>query len=523
MPKKPTNVLRAVLFTDVVGSTELAHEMGDARWTRLLEAQRRVVREQLRLNRGREIDTAGDGFLAVFEGPGDAVRCAFAIARKVQELGVNIRAGVHFGEIETSGTDVHGIVVHTGARVMSKAGAGEVLVTQTVKDLVAGATIEVQERDVFDLKGVPGTWVLFDVLGVDGEARTVPVATEETAGRRHLAAAPGLRSRTRRVLAISAAFVVVTAGVIGYLVFRPKPTYVPAAGTIARISGDRFEEPISVGEFPTALTEGNGRVWVLDRQTQVSWVNELDHTTGSRGTDGVPTGAVSGGNAIWITAGFGSGQGVDATVSRLDPASTQLTPAFQTPVDSQAITYGAGAVWVASPNTGEVTRYDPLSTAKPQTIKLPGEDAVAYPDSIAFGGIGGDAVWIGDSLSATIYRLDVSSKKINSYTVRGAPTAIAVGAGAVWIVSEQADAVYALDPTSGAPQRTIDVGSRGCNAPTTIAINKEAVWITCSASQRVIGIDPARGAVSTSLAVAGTPAALTTAKDGSVWAAVQPR
>ena len=108
MPKKPTTVLRAVLFTDVVGSTELARELGDQRWTRLLQAHRRIVRDQLRANRGREVDTAGDGFFAVFEGPTDAVRCAFAVARKVQVLGLDIRAGIHFGEIETSGTDAHG-------------------------------------------------------------------------------------------------------------------------------------------------------------------------------------------------------------------------------------------------------------------------------------------------------------------------------------------------------------------------------------------------------------------------------
>ena len=102
MPKKGTTALRAVMFTDVVGSTELAREMGDVRWSRLLAAQRRVIRAELKAAGGHEIDTAGDGFFAVFDGPADAVRCAFVACQKVQDLGLDIRAGVHFGEVETS-------------------------------------------------------------------------------------------------------------------------------------------------------------------------------------------------------------------------------------------------------------------------------------------------------------------------------------------------------------------------------------------------------------------------------------
>ncbi|MBA3690455.1 MAG: adenylate/guanylate cyclase domain-containing protein, partial [Actinobacteria bacterium] len=118
VPKPAETALRAVLFTDVVGSTELAREMGDVRWSRLLAAQRRVVRAELKRHHGREVDTAGDGFFAVFDGPAHAVRCGFAACRGVQDLGLDIRAGVHFGEVEMTGGGVHGIVVHTGARVM---------------------------------------------------------------------------------------------------------------------------------------------------------------------------------------------------------------------------------------------------------------------------------------------------------------------------------------------------------------------------------------------------------------------
>ncbi len=524
VPKTSKAALRAILFTDVVGSTELAHELGDERWARLLEAQRRIIREQLRANRGREVDTAGDGFFAVFEGPADAVRCAFFAAREVQELGLDIRAGVHFGEIEMSGNDAHGIVVHTGARVMGQAGAAEVLITQTVKDLVAGARFGLTERGAVDLKGVPGTWTLFDVSKVDDQLRPDPIAEATVASERRERASAGRPPLRRPRWLIPAAIVGVLAlALAGFVALRPDATRVPTAGTVTRIDGDRFERPIAVGSFPISLTEGEGRVWVMDRQSQVYWVQERDNTTGSRGTDGVPTGAVAGGGAVWITAGFGTGRGPDATVSRLDPASGQLGAAFDTPIGSQAIAYGAGAVWVADRNTADVTRYDPVARTS-ATIALPSSDPGARPDSIAFGTLGGEAAWVGDALAPNVYRVDASgSNTVRTYTVGGAPSSIAIGFDAIWVASEHADAVFALDPDTGAIRTTIDLGAQGCNAPVSIAVGADGVWVACSLSQRVVRIDPGETEATLSLPVDGIPAALTTAGDGSVWVAVEPR
>jgi len=522
VPKKRTTLLRAILFTDVVGSTELARELGDERWTRLLQAHRRIVRDELRANHGREIDTAGDGFFATFEGPADAVRCAFAIAHKVQALGIDIRAGVHFGEIEMAGNDAHGIVVHTGARVMSKATAAEVLITQTVKDLVAGARFETVERDTFELKGVPGTWTLFDVVAVDDEARPRALDPREGIELRQASSMAGRQRTSRRWVVAGVALGVVAAAAIGFLVLRPPATYVPGPGTIARIDGTRFDQPIAVGGFPMALTVGNGRVWVMDRQSQVYWVGEDGGSPGSRGTEGVPTGAASGGDAVWITSGFGSGTGPDGAVSRLDPSTTELAQAFGTPVGSQAIAFGAGVVWVADPNTATVTRYDPVSKQTTR-IPMPAADPAPRPDSIAYGDLGGSAVWIGDSASTNVYRIDVATNKVRTYTVGAVPTALAVGADAVWVASEPADAVYALDPRTGALRTSIDTNTLGCDAPRSIAIGGNVIWVACSASERVIGIDPASVSLSANLAVAGIPIAVTTGQDGSVWVGVQPR
>jgi class 3 adenylate cyclase len=158
-------VLATVLFTDVVGSTERAAALGDRQWRDLLEAHHGVVRQQLARFRGREIDTAGDGFLAAFDGPARATRAACAIVAAVGRLGLDIRVGIHTGECELIGDKLGGIAVHTGARVASLARPGEVLVSSTVKDLVAGSGLGFEDRGAHVLKGIPGEWRLYAVAG----------------------------------------------------------------------------------------------------------------------------------------------------------------------------------------------------------------------------------------------------------------------------------------------------------------------------------------------------------------------
>jgi pimeloyl-ACP methyl ester carboxylesterase len=160
---EPDRVLATVLFTDIVGSSERAASLGDRRWKDLLESHHSVIRHELALFRGREIDTAGDGFLAAFDGPARAVRCACAIMDGVHSLGIEVRAGLHTGECETMGQKLGGIAVHIGSRVAAMAQAGEVWVSSTVKDLVAGSGLSFQDRGVCPLKGIPGAWNLFKV------------------------------------------------------------------------------------------------------------------------------------------------------------------------------------------------------------------------------------------------------------------------------------------------------------------------------------------------------------------------
>ncbi len=161
--RQPDRVLATVLFTDIVGSTERAAELGDERWRELLASHEAIVRDELERHRGREVKMLGDGVLATFDGPARAIHCARGICEEVRALGIEIRAGLHTGECEMLNGDVGGIAVHTGARVSGKAAAGEVLVSSTVKDLVAGSGIEFEDRGVHQLKGVPGEWRLFAV------------------------------------------------------------------------------------------------------------------------------------------------------------------------------------------------------------------------------------------------------------------------------------------------------------------------------------------------------------------------
>jgi class 3 adenylate cyclase len=161
-------VLTTVLFTDIVGSTEQAAQLGDRRWRTRLDDHDRVVRGELRRFRGREVNTTGDGFVAAFDGPARAIRCARSIVERMRPIGIEVRAGMHTGECEIRGDDLGGLAVHIAARVGSVGAPGEVVVSGTVRDLVVGSGIEFADRGERELKGVPGMWKLFAVAGGSG-------------------------------------------------------------------------------------------------------------------------------------------------------------------------------------------------------------------------------------------------------------------------------------------------------------------------------------------------------------------
>ncbi|MGH3117104.1 MAG: adenylate/guanylate cyclase domain-containing protein [Gaiellales bacterium] len=163
---EPDRVLTTVLFTDLVGATARAAELGDSAWRDLLTRHHGLIRREITLYRGREVDTAGDGLFATFDGPARAIRCANAIRSGLRDLQLDVRVGVHTGECELVGDKPAGIAVHTGARIAAEAGAGEILVSSTVKDLVAGSGISFDDRGTHALKGVPDEWRLYAVTSL---------------------------------------------------------------------------------------------------------------------------------------------------------------------------------------------------------------------------------------------------------------------------------------------------------------------------------------------------------------------
>jgi class 3 adenylate cyclase len=205
--RAPDRLLATVLFTDLVSSTERAAALGDARWRSFLERHDEVVREELSRFEGKEVKTVGDGFLATFDGPARAIRCAEAIRSAVQGLGMEVRAGIHTGECEVMGDDVGGLAVHIAARVSALAGPGEILVSRTVRDLVVGSGLEFEDRGDHELKGVPGDW---GVLAVAAEAPAVESPEAELAE----IDTPSPRDSMRRADRVAAAVARRTPGVL---------------------------------------------------------------------------------------------------------------------------------------------------------------------------------------------------------------------------------------------------------------------------------------------------------------------
>lgn len=266
---RATTELVTVLFTDIVSSTRIAEEVGDRRWRSLVAAHHDIVRRALRRHHGRELDTAGDGFFAAFSKPADAIRCAVEVSDEVRGLGLEIRAGMHLGEAEIMDEKVGGVVVNTGARIMSIGKAGEVLVTSTVRDAVAGKGIAFVDHGVHQLKGLEGDFRVYDVSTVDGVARDLPLEPEEARRRRER---PPVAAARRRPwwLAIAGAGVLVAAGI-----------------GIASVISSAGDDPAVTGATPAV----EGRA-LTDADEQLVALVPTVFSASCVATDPLPTGAV---------------------------------------------------------------------------------------------------------------------------------------------------------------------------------------------------------------------------------------
>jgi class 3 adenylate cyclase/streptogramin lyase len=513
-PSGERRFLATVLFTDIVGSTDLAVEVGDWRWRELLARHHAIVRRELKRFNGKEIDTAGDGFFARLESPASAIRCACAAADAVRELGVQIRAGIHVGECEQMGRKVGGIAVHTAARVLAAAQPGDVLVSGTTKELVGGAGIGFVDQGIHQLKGVPGEWRLFAVDTIDG-ARRLPPSDPADAQRRRAAILPAPFVRRRRGLLIAASVAILLAAAMGiFFLMSGERTIVPGPNTASRIdtSSHRFAQTIPVGDDPVGVAAGAGSIWVINAGD--STVTRIAPTATpavltTKSTQGSPTGIAVGEGSAWITTGFGTVSGKSELIA-VDPASDDVQPATDLPSGTNAVATGDGFVWVADAVRNELLKINPKSH-----VVAPSPIAVGdQPVGIAILEEHAPSIWVANGLGRTVTRIDPSNGEARSLEIGSAPKAIAVGSGSVWVATE-GNTVVRLD-LSGNTITSVNVPA----GPGSIAVGRDGIWVACSTAQVVVRLDDHTNRIVQELRVNGRPTALAADPSGDVWLTV---
>lgn len=265
------SVLTTLVFTDIVSSTAIAEEMGDRRWQELLSRHYQIIRRTLRDHQGKELDTAGDGLFARFDSPAAAIRWSSAAVDAVRELGIAIRVGIHIGEAEVLQGKLSGVNVHAAARTMALAGAGQIFVTGSVRDIVRGSGFGFEDRGVHELRGLEGEWHIFEVASIDGTPRAAPPSAEEARTRRDAIEPPPLvKRRSTRLAAIAVGTIAVLAGVALALLFTVGNTSSALPRTGCEVTpfpplNDRsFNEAVYDGLTDAATTWGIG---VRDRVT----------------------------------------------------------------------------------------------------------------------------------------------------------------------------------------------------------------------------------------------------------------
>jgi YVTN family beta-propeller protein len=443
------------------------------------------------------VDTAGDGFFAVFDQPAQAVRCAAAISNAVRTLGIDVRAGLHMGECELMGRKVGGIAVHIGARILGQARPGEVLVSSTVKDLIAGSGLSFQDRGTHDLKGVPGDWRLFaleqEALPPREEAVLEEAPSEEEA-----------RPRRRRIVAVATGATLIAAGVATFLFSRGGESFPTGPDSVARIDPrtNQIVGGVRVGAGPAAITVGRGAIWVANFDDKT--LSRIDPSSGTEvarpGGVGIPVGIAEGEGRVWIVDGFAD------TLSILDPQTNQVVKVLRD-TGGTAIAVGFGSVWIADSTNDAVIRIDP-STFDSERIPLP---AGSSPAGIATGAGG---VWVANSLGESVTRIDPTTHvPVARIALCCQPSAVAVGGGAVWVTSSGADTVSKIDPAANSAVLSRPVG----DSPAGIAAGPGGIWVANSQDGSVWRLDASTGEVVARIDVGGSPRGIVILGDGSIW------
>ena len=460
------------MFTDIVGSTELAGQVGDRAWKALVARHNAIVRRELRRFAGRELDTAGDGFFVMFDRPAQAIDCAWAVIDALRPLNLQIRAAVHMGEVEVMGRKVGGIAVHAASRVLAMAQPGQIYVTGIVRDVVAGSDITFSDQGVHELRGVPGEWRLFAVEQTSTD-RALPLEP--------LAEPIAAQRNWRLLLAVAAIVgVVAIAGTALALAgFSRPPPVVPHANSVVRVSpdGNAFVSLVDI-EDPTDIAIDSGAVWVLSASGRT--LNRIDVATGAVahvGVPAIPTGMAAGDGTVWITTGFGATAG-EPGVFGIGMASRQIEDRFALGDGVEGVAIGEGAVWVTNRIDNTLTRID-LTTQVVAGVTDVGEQ----PSAVV---VGDGSVWVANAIDRTIWRINPSNLTLMAeITLAASPYDLALGFGRLWVTSEQQGSVTLIDVTTNTIQQTLTM--RG--APRGVSAGPDDVWVAIGNGD-LIRIDP---------------------------------
>jgi len=486
----PERRIATVLMLDVVGSTNVAAQLGDVRYRELSSRFNRLVRAALKRFGGREEDHAGDGFFATFTQPDRAIRCAATLADDVRTLGIEIRSGIHTGQTESQEGKTHGIAVVIGARVMSLANAGEILVTSTTKELVTGSGFGFEDFSAHELKGVPGTWQVFAVTAVDDRERGRPLPAAEAAERRAAVHPSTGRERppSKALLGAGLAVLVAIAG-IAFVVTRddsvsPRATGAkskapasesvvqidPEDGTILATVPARGAQPGLPGLTPPtsahSMVVGQGGVWTLRSFGSLYHIDpqRLEVRTRTELLDpgglAVSFNIAEGFDAIWVSTG--------ESLIRVNPATDQPEPVLRIPASgtgfSADVAVGGGYVWLGT-GDGRLLRLD-AATGRHRWVT--GLDPI---DTIAFGH---GAVWTADSFGGTVSRYNTDTMRPEAeIEVAGGIDDLVSGEVAVWALSRSVGSLTKIDVSENVATRIVPVGKD----PTGLTAGLGSLWL----------------------------------------------
>lgn len=456
LPARRPRGLAAILFMDIVASTQVAAELGDRRWKQLLGQFRSIVRSHAKRYRGHEENTAGDGFFITFPLPADAVRAAVDIATSVQALGLDVRSGIHFGEAEEIEGQSGGMAVHVGARVMSLAGPAEILMTATVRDLIAGTKATTEDAGVHELKGVPGSWHVWRLVALDDAALPPPVAAQEAMAARSGVTAQTARRRMRRIAAVGAAVLAIGGGgVIAAAVLNgpPPPTMVkvdPATNTVTQEVSDDFRAE----HFTNGLWAINGALWQAVNKGFTGLVRRDMHSGAvlqQIGVEGEPAAGTFGFGSIWVAGLSGPG-----SLDRWDAVSGKPVAHLELDATIASIDVTDTAVWVLG-DKGALFKIDPIQNRVADTYDTP---TVEPGVVVALG----DDVWVCDCHFHRIVDFDPEHDRVVR-TMRFSEAGYLVGLNddeghkTMWLLDPDGATLTPIDVVTGTASQPIGIGA----------------------------------------------------------------